>query len=187
MHPTENLEQIAEEEIPIPCGYTYALYSMNTTPDKQFIDYKFAAAVPIMEFMLEEGVKVFTNMHMNWDGIQGVPLFELDWEEGTPLVMKPKCRPIKKNLIVCVVTYYSHRTVQCVSTLLLPRKPHTLLFGSVATMYRSTNSFGMDITQFHSSVVSWTESRGSTSSQILILRMLSTRCASDKYPRQGCR
>ena len=77
---TENLEQIAEEEeeIPIPCGYTYALYSMNTTPDKQFIDYKFAAAVPIMEFMLEEGVKVFTNMHMNWDGIQGVPLFELD-------------------------------------------------------------------------------------------------------------
>ena len=108
---TENLEQIAkeEEEIPVPCGYTYALYSMNTTPDQQLIDYKellakhiapaFAAAVPIMEFMLEEGVKVFTNMHMNWDGIQGVPLFELDWEEGAPLVMKPKCRPIKANIL----------------------------------------------------------------------------------------
>ena len=135
---------------------------------------------------MEEGIKVFTNMYMNWDGIQGVPLFELDWEEGTPLVMKPKCRPIKKNLIVCVVTYYSHRTVQCVSTLLLPRKPHTLLFGSVATMYRSTNSFGMDITQFHSSVVSWTESRDSACSRMLILRMPSIRCALNQYPRQGC-
>ena len=67
--------------------------------DQQLIDYKallathitpeFAAAVPIMEFMLEEGVKVFTNMHMNWKGIQGISLFELDWEEGAPLVMKP--------------------------------------------------------------------------------------------------
>ena len=65
---TENLEQIAEEEeeIPIPCGYTYALYSMTTTPEQQLIDYKellathitqkFTAAVPIMEFMLEEGI-----------------------------------------------------------------------------------------------------------------------------------
>ena len=72
MHPTENLEQIAEEEIPIPCGYTYALYSINTTPDQQFIDYKELLAthitpVPIMEFMLEEGVKVFTNMQLGWN------------------------------------------------------------------------------------------------------------------------
>ena len=82
---------------------------MTKTPDHQLIDYKellathitpeFAAAVPIMEFMLEEGVRVFTNMHLNWDGIQGVPLFELDWDEGTPLVMKPKCRPIKANIL----------------------------------------------------------------------------------------
>ena len=82
---------------------------MTTIPEQQLIDYKellathitpeFAAAVPIMEFMLEEGIKVFTNMYMNWDGIQGVPLFELDWEEGTPLVMKPKCRPIKANIL----------------------------------------------------------------------------------------
>ena len=35
-------------------------------------------------------------------GIQGVPLFELDWEEGTPLVMKPKCRPIKANILEVV-------------------------------------------------------------------------------------
>jgi hypothetical protein len=52
---------------------------MTTTPEQQLIDYKellathitpeFAAAVPIMEFMLEEGIKVFTNMYMNWDGI----------------------------------------------------------------------------------------------------------------------
>jgi len=24
----------------MPCGYTYALYSMTTTPDQQLIDYK---------------------------------------------------------------------------------------------------------------------------------------------------
>jgi len=108
---TENLETIAEEEeeIPIPCAYTYALYSMTESMDQQLIDYKallathitpeFAAAVPIMEFMLEEGVKVFTNMHMNWKGLQGIPLFELDWEKGTPLAMKPKCRPIKANIL----------------------------------------------------------------------------------------
>ena len=52
--------------VTIPCGYTYALYSMTTAPDQQLIDYKellathitqeFAAAVPIMEFMLEEGI-----------------------------------------------------------------------------------------------------------------------------------
>lgn len=33
------------------------------------------------------------------EGIQGIPLFELDWEEGKPLVMKPKCRPIKANIL----------------------------------------------------------------------------------------
>jgi hypothetical protein len=49
--------------------------------------------------MLEEGVKVFTNIDMNWDGIQGIPLFELDWEEGTPLILKPKCRPISANIL----------------------------------------------------------------------------------------
>ena len=48
----------------------------DRTPEQQLIDYKgllathitpeFAAAVPIMEFMLEEGIKVLTNMYMNW-------------------------------------------------------------------------------------------------------------------------
>jgi len=49
--------------------------------------------------MLEEGVEVFTNIHMNWDGIQGMPLFELDWEEDTPLILKLKCRPISANIL----------------------------------------------------------------------------------------
>ena len=107
---TSNLDEIAieEEDIPIPCGYTAALYAMETATDQQMHDYQalldthisaeFAAAVPIMQFMLDEGVKVFTNMHMNWDGIQGIELFELDWKEDTPAVMKPACRPIKKNI-----------------------------------------------------------------------------------------
>ena len=55
---TSNLEEIAEEEesIPIPCGFTYALYIMSTTEDQQMIDYRelldthvmkeFAAQVP---------------------------------------------------------------------------------------------------------------------------------------------
>jgi hypothetical protein len=61
---------------------------MQTATDQQILDYQalfdthisveFAAAVPIMKFMMEEGIKVFTNMHMNWDGIQGIDLFELD-------------------------------------------------------------------------------------------------------------
>jgi len=47
--------------------------------------------------MLDEGVEVFTNMHMNWDGIQGIELFELDWKEDTAAVLKPEHRPIKKR------------------------------------------------------------------------------------------
>ena len=77
-----------EEEILFPCGYTAALYAMTTSTDQQILDYRallnthvsaeFAAAVPIMEFVMEEGIKVFTNLHMNWDEIQGIGLFELD-------------------------------------------------------------------------------------------------------------
>jgi hypothetical protein len=62
---------------------------MTATSDEQMIDYcalldthltaEFAAAVSIRQFMLDEGIKVFTNMHMNWDGIQGIELFDLDW------------------------------------------------------------------------------------------------------------
>jgi hypothetical protein len=71
---TENLEQIAEEEeeIPIPCGYTYALYSMNITPDQQLIDYKdllathitpeFAAAVPIISSSQPAGLRRFIKL-----------------------------------------------------------------------------------------------------------------------------
>jgi hypothetical protein len=105
---TSNLDEIAteEEEIAIPCGFTSALYAMTATTDEQLNDYyalldthvtaEFAAAVPIMEFMRDEGIKVFTNMHMNWEGIQGIDLFELDWKKDTPAVLKPTCRPIKK-------------------------------------------------------------------------------------------
>ena len=67
----------------------YALLDTHATAE-------FAAAVPIMEFMRNEGSEVFTNMHMNWDGIEGIDLFELDWKEDTPAVLKPTCRPIKK-------------------------------------------------------------------------------------------
>jgi hypothetical protein len=87
---TTNLEEIAleEQEINIPCGFTNALYAMTATSDEQMIDYcalldtritaEFAAAVPIRQFMLDEGIKVFANMLMNWDGIQGIELLELD-------------------------------------------------------------------------------------------------------------
>ena len=81
---------------------------MQTATDQQILDYQalldthisaeFAAAVPIIKFMMDEGIKVFTNMHMNWDGIQGIELFELDWKEDTPAVLKPASRPIKKNI-----------------------------------------------------------------------------------------
>ncbi len=105
------MEDIAveEEEILIPCGFTYALHIMSSTEDQQLLEYRtllethvdpiFAAQVPIIQLMLEEGVKVFTNIHMNWDGIQGIPLFELDWEEDTPLILKPTCRPISANIL----------------------------------------------------------------------------------------
>lgn len=39
------------------------------------ISAEFAEAVYIMHLMLDEGIKVFTNMHMNWEGIQGIELF----------------------------------------------------------------------------------------------------------------
>jgi hypothetical protein len=99
---------LEEQEIHIPCGFINALYALSATTDDQMADYctlvdthitaEFAAAVPIRQFMLDEGIKVFTNMHMNWDGIQGIELFELDWKEDTPAVLKPACRPIKKAI-----------------------------------------------------------------------------------------
>ena len=135
---TSNLDEIAieEEQIPIPCGYTAALYAMETATDQQMLDYQalldthisaeFAAAVPIMEFMMDEGIKVFTNMHINWDGIQGINLFELDWKEDSPAVMKPACRPIKKisskwlkkNSIGYEDIFYSLLIIRYVATLL---------------------------------------------------------------------
>ena len=57
---TNNLEDIAveEEEIPIPCGFTYALHIMLSTEDQQLLEYQtlletrvdpvFAAHVPII-------------------------------------------------------------------------------------------------------------------------------------------
>ena len=60
------------------------------------VSAEFPAAVPIMEFMMEEGIKVSTNLHMSWDGIQGIVFFESDWKEDTPAVLKTACRPIKK-------------------------------------------------------------------------------------------
>jgi len=67
-------------EINIPCGFTNALYALSATTDDQMADHcilldthitaEFAAAVPIRQFMLDEGIKVFTNMQMNWDGIK---------------------------------------------------------------------------------------------------------------------
>ena len=68
-----------EEEIFISCGYTFTLYAMTASTDQQILDYEalldthvsaeFAAAVPIMEFMMEEGIEVLINLHMNWDEI----------------------------------------------------------------------------------------------------------------------
>ena len=39
---TSNLDEIAieEEQIPIPCGYTAALYAMETATDQQMLDYQ---------------------------------------------------------------------------------------------------------------------------------------------------
>ena len=69
-------------------SYYYALLDTHATAE-------FAVAVPIMEFMRNEGSEVFTNMHMNWDGIEGIDFFEY---EDTPPVLKPTCRPIIKNI-----------------------------------------------------------------------------------------
>ena len=62
------------------------------------ISAEFAAVIPIMHFMMDEGIKVFTILHMSWDGIQGIGLFGLDWKEDSSDVLKPSCRPIKKYL-----------------------------------------------------------------------------------------
>ena len=100
---------------------------MRESFDQQLIDYKamlathitpeFAAAVPIMEYMLEEGVKVFTNMHMNWKGIQGIPLFELGCTTCNEALSKRIFwRLQKKNLIDYVVICSFHPTVHSAAT-----------------------------------------------------------------------
>ena len=62
----------------IPLRYMPCRQLLTNKYSTIYISVEFAAAVSIMKFMMEEGIKVFTNMHMYWDGIQGIDLFELD-------------------------------------------------------------------------------------------------------------
>ena len=139
---TNNLDEIAAEEeaIPIPCGFTTALYAMTATADDDYFAL-LDTHVTIMEFMRTEGIKVFTNMHMNWEGIQGIELFELNWKETTPPVLRPTCRPIKKaiNRLRGYLLFPSDSPVY--SNIVLASKatpPSTN--SSVETTFASTNS-----------------------------------------------
>ena len=156
----DNLEEIAEEEenIPIPCGFSYALHIMETTAEQQLADYKallqthvtveFKTSVPIIDFMMEEGVKVFTNMHMNWNGIQDIPLFELDWDENTPAVMKPKCRPIRANILAVakkeferLETYLLFPSTSPVCSNIVVASKATYPFVRICGDYRAINQY----------------------------------------------
>jgi hypothetical protein len=123
------------------------------------IDPVFAAQVPIIQFILEEGVKVFTNIHMNWDGIQGIPLLEwtvrkihhlysnLSVGQSVPIYLRWQ----KKNLTDSEAIFSSHPTVRFVVTLWWHQKRHILSCASVVTTLPSTSTSDMDTIQYLSS------------------------------------
>jgi len=144
--------------------------------------------------MLEEGVKVFTNIHMNWDGIQGIPLFELDWEEDTPLILKPKCRAISANILEVVekefndseAIFSSHPTVPFVVTLWWHQKRHILSCVSVVTTLPSTSTSDMDTIQYLSSEANLIGFRRTAFMLTSISRTVFIRFALGRYHPHDC-
>ena len=99
-------EAIEDIETPLPSSFPDALHFMEMSYeeaveefyagfDKQ-VDPKFAASTKVIELLKTKGVKVF--VPQNWEGINGIPLFELEFREGLPQSMKPKARPINPKL-----------------------------------------------------------------------------------------
>jgi hypothetical protein len=64
---------LEEREIFIPCGFTNALYAMTATTDEQMHDNCICSS---RSHPTVHARRRYTNIHMNWDGIQGIELFE---------------------------------------------------------------------------------------------------------------
>jgi len=99
-------EAIEDIETPLPSSFPDALHFMEmsyeeaveefySSFDKQ-VDPTFASSTNVIDLLKTKGVKVF--VPQNWEGINGIPLFELDFREGLPQSMKPKARPINPKL-----------------------------------------------------------------------------------------
>lgn len=99
-------EAVEDTDTPLPSSFPDVLHFMEMSYeeaveefhaafDKQ-VDPNFAANTNVIELLKTKGLKVF--VPQNWEGINGIPLFELEFREGLPPSIKPKARPINPKL-----------------------------------------------------------------------------------------
>ena len=95
-----------EEETPMPCSFTAALYFMELSHEDAVEEFKgqiiqhvnedFMNSTNIYEYLLTNAVLVF--VPEKWTGINGIPPLELNWKESLPTSMKPRARPVNPRL-----------------------------------------------------------------------------------------
>jgi hypothetical protein len=101
------LETAAEdEETPLPTSFTSALHFMEVGYEaacQEFLEQvpehvaaEFAANTDILHLLETKGVNVF--VPQNWEGINNLEPFELNWRPDLPTSMKPKARPVNPKL-----------------------------------------------------------------------------------------
>ncbi len=102
----KDLEAPEDLETDLPSSFPDALHYMEMSHEdavKEFhdliqshVDPQFREATNIVHLLKTKGVKVF--VPSNWDGINGVPDFDLQWKSNMPESMKPRARPINPKL-----------------------------------------------------------------------------------------
>lgn len=109
-HPYEwqQKEQEAPEdaETPLPCGHTFQLNFLDKTFEEALEEFKsqiethvspeFMFFTDIVKLLTTKGPRVF--IPHNWDGINGIELFELLWKGELPESIKPKARSVNPRL-----------------------------------------------------------------------------------------
>ena len=107
--PWNTLDDTAVEDLetPLPSSFPDVLYFMEMSYEEAVQEFlgqfdkhiapEFRAATPIEELLRTKGVAVF--VPQNWEGINGIPPFELEFKPGLPSRVKPAARAVNPKLL----------------------------------------------------------------------------------------